>query len=195
MKQTFVNILPGIFLAFDFRRFCVAWSFGVSIHATTANDLRHRRIFHPRLYTLHLFSYNNSWERASSLPSEYSVLNKGTICLYVWWIELSMSALQNTISSEPWIGQHAEMVWGMFLPVDHIPRYTSMTFTIKCSVCSMATVVVVEFQKWHFYVLYNSRYMIRMNRYHCVSIVLVISWNIYTYLMSRTNLYLCWNSC
>ena len=36
---------------------------GFFIHATTANDLR--RIFYPRFYTLHLFSYLNSWERAS----------------------------------------------------------------------------------------------------------------------------------
>ena len=42
------------FLAFDFCRFCVV------IPATTANDLRLRRIFYPRLYPLHLFSYLNS---------------------------------------------------------------------------------------------------------------------------------------
>ena len=35
------------------------------IPATTANDLRLRRIFYPRFYQLHLFSYPNSWERAS----------------------------------------------------------------------------------------------------------------------------------
>ena len=35
------------------------------IPATTANDLRLRRIFYPRIYPLHLFSYLNSWERAS----------------------------------------------------------------------------------------------------------------------------------
>ena len=46
--------------------------------ATTANDLRLRRIFYPRLYPLHLFSYLNSWERASIFPFECSVLNKGT---------------------------------------------------------------------------------------------------------------------
>ena len=46
------------------------------IPATTANDLRLQRIFYPRLYSLHLSSYLNSWER--SFPFECSVLNKGT---------------------------------------------------------------------------------------------------------------------
>ena len=55
-----------------------AWSFGFFIPATTANDLRLRRIFYPRFYPLHLFSYINSWERASIFPFECSVLNKGT---------------------------------------------------------------------------------------------------------------------
>ena len=40
-----------------------AWSFSFFIPATTANDLRLRRIFYPRFYPLHLFSYLNSWER------------------------------------------------------------------------------------------------------------------------------------
>ena len=39
--------------------------------------LRLRRIFYPRFYPLHLFSYLNSWERASIFPFECSVLNKG----------------------------------------------------------------------------------------------------------------------
>ena len=43
---------------------------GFFIPATTANDLRLRRIFYPRLYPLQLFSYLN--------PFECSVLNKGT---------------------------------------------------------------------------------------------------------------------
>ena len=53
-----------------------AWSFGFFIPATTANDLRLRRIFYTRFYPLHLFS----WERAISsiFPFECSVLNKGT---------------------------------------------------------------------------------------------------------------------
>ena len=42
-----------------------AWSFGFFIPATTANDLRLRRIFYARFYPLHLFSYLNSSERAS----------------------------------------------------------------------------------------------------------------------------------
>ena len=48
------------------------------IPATTANDHRFRRIFYPIFYPLHLFSYLNSWERASIFPFEWSVLNKGT---------------------------------------------------------------------------------------------------------------------
>ena len=59
------------------------------IPVTTANDLRLRRIFYPRCYQLHLFSYLNSWKRASIFPFECSVLNKGTtgtICItsLVW---------------------------------------------------------------------------------------------------------------
>ena len=54
------------------------WPFGFVIPATTANDLRLRRIFYPRLYPLHLFSYLNSWERASIFPFQCWVLNKGT---------------------------------------------------------------------------------------------------------------------
>ena len=41
------------------------WSFGFFIPTTTANDLWLWRIFYPRLYPLHLFSYLNSSERAS----------------------------------------------------------------------------------------------------------------------------------
>ena len=63
-------------LAFDFCQFCVVIRF--FIPATTANDLRLWRIFYPRFYPLHLFSYLNSWERASIFPFECSVLNKGT---------------------------------------------------------------------------------------------------------------------
>ena len=64
-------------IAFDFCPFCVV-TFGCFIPATTANDLRLRRIFYPRFYPLHLFSYLNSWERASSFPFECWVLNKDT---------------------------------------------------------------------------------------------------------------------
>ena len=47
------------FLAFDFVG--SAWAFVFFfIPATTANDLRLRRIFYRRLYPLHLFSYLNS---------------------------------------------------------------------------------------------------------------------------------------
>ena len=65
-----------IFLAFDFCRFRVVIPF--FIPATTANDLWLRRIYYPRFYLLHLFSYLNSWERASIFSFECSVLNKGT---------------------------------------------------------------------------------------------------------------------
>ena len=64
------------FLVFDFCRFCMVIRF--FIPATTANDLRHRRIFYLRFYPLHLFTYLNSWERASIFPFECSVLNKGS---------------------------------------------------------------------------------------------------------------------
>ena len=55
-----------------------AWSFGFFIPATTANDLWLRRIFYPRFYPSHLFSYLNSWERTSFSILKCSVLNKGT---------------------------------------------------------------------------------------------------------------------
>ena len=48
------------------------------IPATTANDLRLRRIFYPRFYPLHLCSYLNSWERARIFTFECSVQHKGT---------------------------------------------------------------------------------------------------------------------
>ena len=66
----------SFFLPFDFCRFCVVIRF--FIPATMANELRLQRIFFPRFYPLHLFSYLNSWERASIFPLECSVLNKGT---------------------------------------------------------------------------------------------------------------------
>ena len=73
------------FLAFDYCRFCVVIRFFHPRH----NGLRFRRIFYPRFYPLHLFSYLNSWERASIFPFECSVLNKGTtgtifITSFVW---------------------------------------------------------------------------------------------------------------
>ena len=55
-----------------------AWPIGFFIPVTTANDLRLRRIFYPRFYPLDLFSYLNSWERASVFPFECTVLNKDT---------------------------------------------------------------------------------------------------------------------
>jgi len=48
----------NFFLAFGFCLFCVVIRF--FIPATTANDLRLRRIFYPRFHPLHLFSYLNA---------------------------------------------------------------------------------------------------------------------------------------
>ena len=57
--QSIISLLFYIiFLAFDFCLFCVVIRF--FIPATTANDLRLRRIFYSRFYPLHLFSYLNS---------------------------------------------------------------------------------------------------------------------------------------
>ena len=73
-------MLLFVFLFFFSVRLFVgsAWSFVLFIPATTANDLRLWRIFYPRFYPLQLFSYLDSWERASIFPFECSVLNKGT---------------------------------------------------------------------------------------------------------------------
>ena len=83
-----------------------AWLFVFFIPATTTNDLRLRRSFYCRFYPLQLFSYLNSWERASIFPFECSVLNKGTtgtifITSLVWccpWlgIEPGTSRTQST---------------------------------------------------------------------------------------------------
>ena len=64
------------FLAFDLCRFCMIICF--FIPTTTANDLRLRRIFYPRFYPLHKFSYLNGWQKSQYFPFEWSVLNKGT---------------------------------------------------------------------------------------------------------------------
>ena len=57
------NLLLSIFLFLNFSKYFFwrstfvgsVWSFGFSIPATTANDLRLRRIFYPRFYPLHFF--------------------------------------------------------------------------------------------------------------------------------------------
>ena len=61
--------LNDFFLAFDFCQFCVV--IRLFIPATTANDLRLRRIFYPKFYPLHIFSYLNSWEK----EPVFSILN------------------------------------------------------------------------------------------------------------------------
>jgi len=55
LSQNYLSTLHNLKkkLAFDFCRFCVVIRF--FILATTANDLRLRRIFYPRFYPLHLF--------------------------------------------------------------------------------------------------------------------------------------------
>ena len=81
---TFGLLLSRLFIIFIYLFFSV-WHLSVLrghsfflIPATTTKDLRLRRIFYPRFYPLHLFSYFNSWERASIFSFECSVLNKGT---------------------------------------------------------------------------------------------------------------------
>jgi len=51
-----------LFFLFFYRSTFVssAWSFVFFIPVTTTNDLRLRRIFYPRFYPLHSFSYLNS---------------------------------------------------------------------------------------------------------------------------------------
>ena len=65
-----------LFLAFDFCQFCVVIQFFHPRHngqwPPTSRD------FYTRSYPLHLFSYLNSWERASIFLFECSVLDKGT---------------------------------------------------------------------------------------------------------------------
>ena len=62
------------FILFSVRPFVgSAWSFGFSPpQRSMTSDFEGFSI------PLHLFSYLNSWERASILPSECSLLNKGT---------------------------------------------------------------------------------------------------------------------
>ena len=117
-----------------------SWSFGFFIPATTANDLRLRRIFYPRFYPLHLFSYLNSWARASIFPFECSVLNKGTtgtifITSLVWrgpWlgIEPGTSRTQchhyttrllrrRWVQRRPWCGFNSRLTRLKGLPLCH----------------------------------------------------------------------------
>ena len=53
-----------------------AWSFDFFIPATTANDLRLRRVSIQDVIH-YIFNYLNIWERASIFPFECFVLNKG----------------------------------------------------------------------------------------------------------------------
>ena len=93
-----------VILFFSVRLLSVLCGHSVVSSPTTANDLR-PMIFYPRFYPLHLFSYLNSWERASIFPFECSVLNKGTtgtifIASLVWrgpwlWIEPGTSGTRS----------------------------------------------------------------------------------------------------
>ena len=60
-----------------------AWSFVFFIHTTTANDLRLWRIFYPRLYPLHLFSYLNYGETACGVFM-VSILRKCFLSILVY---------------------------------------------------------------------------------------------------------------
>ena len=70
-------------LAFDFCRFCVVIRFFRP--ATTANDLRLRRIFYPRLYPLDCISYLNSSKRASIILVPFLLL--------LWYDEVLVGGL------------------------------------------------------------------------------------------------------
>ena len=89
-----IYVLTTSFLFKGSTVVCSAWSF-VFYPATTANDLRLRRIFYPRFCLLHLFFYLNSWERASIFPFECSVLNKGTTGTIV---------ITSLVWRGPWLG-------------------------------------------------------------------------------------------
>ena len=111
---------------------CFASSFGFFIPATTANDLRLRRIFYPRFYPLHLFSVLNSWERASTFPFECSVLNKGTT---------GTIFITSSIWRGPWLGiepgtfrtrsQHyTTRPWTVWMWCFVLPPIRSFNFTL-----------------------------------------------------------------
>ena len=87
MTNTWLEFYSKDYIFMDIKIW-VCWWFFFSVRllsvlyglipVTMANDLRLWRIFYPRFYPLHLFSYLNSWERASIFPFECSLLNKGT---------------------------------------------------------------------------------------------------------------------
>jgi len=94
---TAANFLNYYYIFFWCSTFvCSAWSFGFFIPATTANDLRLRRIFHPRFYPLHYFL--NSWERASiSLLLGAKQGNKNHEQQKYTWHESSQNLNQNLL--------------------------------------------------------------------------------------------------
>ena len=79
-----------------------AWSFGFFILATTANDLRLRRIFYPRFYPLHLISYLSSWERASIFPLSMLSAKQG----HYWYHFYNVFGMMRSLTGD-WIrGPH-----------------------------------------------------------------------------------------
>ena len=119
---------------------------GVFIPATTANDLRFRRIFYPRLYLLQLFSYLNSWERASIFPFECSVLNKGTtdtifITSLVWrgrWLNPGPKALEASTLPLGYRGGGAiEMFFSLILTYVCCPDMTRRKSKLTCETCCL----------------------------------------------------------
>ena len=111
------------FLTFDFCRF--GWSFGFFITPQRPMTSDFERIFYPKFYPLHLFSYLNSWERASIFPFECSVINKGTtgtifITSLVWrgpWlgIEPGTSHTQSQRSTTRLSRRRCLVSWTLFV--------------------------------------------------------------------------------
>ena len=114
------------FLAFDFCRFCMVIRF--FIPATTANDLRLRRIIYPRFYQLHFFSYLNSWERASIFLFECSVLNKGT----AWY-----HFITSLVWRGPWLGIEPGT-----------SRTRSQHYTTRLSRRRYLSLIITQFKNW-----------------------------------------------
>ena len=83
--MTVVNIEEEgeVYLQISVSQYRLMWTYKYNITQTNTTNLinyisRLRRIFYPRFYPVHLFSYLNSWERASIFPFECWVLNKET---------------------------------------------------------------------------------------------------------------------
>ena len=107
--------LTYIFFYYLFRLLSVLRGHsGFFIPARTTNDLRLRRIFYPRFYPSHLFSYLNSWERASSFAFECSVLNNGTTCT----IFIVINRFNFTFYHDMWPDKYLDQVFGHYIPMN-----------------------------------------------------------------------------